>query len=81
MRNALAILLLIFFTSCENEYDFPLASKDLTVGPLYSYISNPILKVGDNDTDFDNKAISSPTVVAVENKLIMYYTALSLIHI
>jgi len=44
---------------------------------LYSYVNNPVLKSGDKESDFDYQAISSPSVLVVKDRLIMYFTAVN----
>ena len=76
MRNTI-ILVSIMIAGCSLESSFPVPPVDITVGPLYSYINNPILKVSESESDFDNQAVSSPSVVEINGKLIMYFTALN----
>ncbi|GEM_PF-4660806 len=77
MRILYVLFLIYFVNGCQLESTFPQSSKDITVGPLYSYVNNPVIKTGENETDFDYQAISSPAVVQIGNKLVMYYTALN----
>ncbi len=69
-----AIILLLY--NCEANSTFPEIQKDITVGPLFNYIKNPVLSVGD-ESSFDGEAISSAGVVQINDKLVMYFTALS----
>lgn len=71
------LLMTLILIACEAESRFPIAPFDITVGPLYSYVNNPVLKTSDNEADFDYKAVSSPSVVSLKDKLIMYYTAIN----
>jgi hypothetical protein len=78
MHKILFVLLLCYlFLSCEAESTFPVPPLDITVGSLYSYINNPVIKIGEKETDFDNQSIFSPTVVEVNNKLVMYYSSIN----
>lgn len=78
MYKILFVLLLCYlFLSCEAESTFPVSPLDITVGSLYSYINNPVIKIGEKETDFDNQSIFSPTVVEVNNKLVMYYSSIN----
>ncbi|MGB9599341.1 MAG: hypothetical protein ACPL7I_02215 [Myxococcota bacterium] len=76
-RRIFILALPLLICSCEGESTFPLAPRDITVGPLYSYINNPVIKAGEKDDDFDNQSISSPSVVEAGKKLIMYFTAIN----
>lgn len=73
----LVMFLFMFIGGCENESSFPIPQRDITVGSLYSYINNPVLRSGANELDYDYQAISSPSVTVVNDKLIMYFTALN----
>lgn len=78
MRERVSLLTIAFLIiGCEASSTFPVFKKDITVGPLYSYLRNPILSVSDDESAFDGQAISSAGVVQADNRLIMYFTALS----